>query len=344
MYGDVTIFDASASFLSLPVFVEAEKAQTEKVQTEKTLGAAEKCRAQSADRTIKAVAHSCGAIHKHNKLRNIQMTSNTENIASTSDSQTARSGGAERENAAAGSGRLARMSQADRSGEGMLDRQRALIGDDATERLRGARVLLFGVGGVGGYVLEALVRAGVGAVGVVDFDVVSPSNLNRQIIATASTVGRRKTELAAERARSINPELEVTEYDVFATAENIPELVRGYAPSFVIDAIDCTASKIAIIAAAKELGVPVISSMGTGNKLDPTRFRIGDISETRVCPLAKVVRIELRRRGITDVPVLWSDEDPVIRSRTPASVSFVPSVAGLLIAGYCIRRLAGLKR
>ena len=104
------------------------------------------------------------------------------------------------------------------------------------------------------------------------------------------------------------------------------------------------ASKIAIIAAAKELGVPVISSMGTGNKLDPTRFRIGDISETRVCPLAKVVRIELRRRGITDVPVLWSDEDPVIRSRTPASVSFVPSVAGLLIAGYCIRRLAGLKR
>ena len=271
------------------------------------------------------------------------MTSNTENIASTSDSQTARSGGAERENAVAGSGRLARMSQVDRSGEGMLDRQRTLIGDDATERLRGARVLLFGVGGVGGYVLEALVRAGVGAVGVVDFDVVSPSNLNRQIIATASTVGRRKTELAAERARSINPELEVTEYDVFATDENIPELVRGYAPSFVIDAIDCTASKIGIIAAAKELGVPVISSMGTGNKLDPTRFRIGDISETRVCPLAKVMRIELRRRGITDVPVLWSDEDPVIRSRTPASVSFVPSVAGLLIAGYCIRRLAGLE-
>ena len=281
------------------------------------------------------------------------MTSNTENIASTADShntagavdpQTVRSNGAERENAAAGSGRFDGMGQTDRSDEGMLDRQRALIGDEATERLRGARVLLFGVGGVGGYVLEALVRAGVGAVGVVDFDVVSPSNLNRQIIATAATVGRKKTALAAERARSINPELDVTEYEMFATAENIPALVRGYAPDFVIDAIDCTASKLSVIATAKELGIPVISCMGTGNKLDPTRFRISDISETRVCPLAKVVRIELRHRGITDVPVLWSDEDPIVRRRTPASVSFVPSVAGLLIAGYCIRRLAGLDR
>lgn len=145
-------------------------------------------------------------------------------------------------------------------------------------------MLLFGVGGVGGYVLEALVRAGVGAVGVVDFDVVSPSNLNRQIIATAATVGRKKTALAAERARSINPELDVTEYEMFATAENIPALVRGYAPDFVIDAIDCTASKLSVIATAKELGIPVISCMGTGNKLDPTRFRISDISETRVCP------------------------------------------------------------
>ena len=260
------------------------------------------------------------------------MTSNTENIASTADSQntagavdpqTVRSNGAERENAAAGSGRFDGMGQTDRSDEGMLDRQRALIGDEATERLRGARVLLFGVGGVGGYVLEALVRAGVGAVGVVDFDVVSPSNLNRQIIATAATVGRKKTALAAERARSINPELDVTEYEMFATAENIPALVRGY---------------------AREEGIPILSSMGTGNKLDPTRFRISDISETRVCPLAKVVRIELRHRGITDVPVLWSDEDPIVRRRTPASVSFVPSVAGLLIAGYCIRRLAGLDR
>ena len=170
------------------------------------------------------------------------------------------------------------------------------------------------------------------------------NGLIRQIIATAATVGRKKTALAAERARSINPELDVTEYEMFATAENIPALVRGYAPDFVIDAIDCTASKLSVIATAKELGIPVISCMGTGNKLDPTRFRISDISETRVCPLAKVVRIELRHRGITDVPVLWSDEDPIVRRRTPASVSFVPSVAGLLIAGYCIRRLAGLDR
>lgn len=230
-----------------------------------------------------------------------------------------------------------------RRGEDMLDRQRALIGDAATERLRGSKVLLFGVGGVGGYVLEALVRAGIGELGVVDFDVVSPSNLNRQIIATADSVGRRKTELAAARARSINPFVGVTQFDCFAGAENIPEIVAGYSPDFVVDAIDSTASKIAIIQAAKALGIPVISSMGTGNKLDPSRFRISDISGTRVCPLAKAVRIELRKRGITDVPVLWSDEEPVVRRRTPASISFVPSVAGLLIGGYCIRRLAGLE-
>ena len=224
------------------------------------------------------------------------------------------------------------------------DRTRLLLGESATARLAAARVFIAGVGGVGGYAAEMLARSGVGHLTLVDTDCVSVTNLNRQIIATAATVGRKKTALAAERARSINPELDVTEYEMFATAENIPALVRGYAPDFVIDAIDCTASKLSVIATAKELGIPVISCMGTGNKLDPTRFRISDISETRVCPLAKVVRIELRHRGITDVPVLWSDEDPIVRRRTPASVSFVPSVAGLLIAGYCIRRLAGLDR
>lgn len=223
-----------------------------------------------------------------------------------------------------------------------LSRERTLIGDAAVERLKNSRVLLFGVGGVGGYVLESLVRSGVGAIGIVDFDTVSCSNINRQIIADTSTVGRKKTETAAERAKKINPCVEITVFDMFADSGTVPEIISSFSPDFIADAIDKVTSKLCIIETAKKRGISVISCMGTGNKLDPSRFRICDISKTSMCPLAKVMRTELRRRGIGGVDVLFSDETPVVTSRVPASISFVPATAGLLIAGYIIKRLADL--
>lgn len=221
-----------------------------------------------------------------------------------------------------------------------LSRERTLIGDEAVERLKSSRVLLFGVGGVGGYVLEALVRAGIGAIGIVDFDTVSYSNINRQIIADTATVGQKKTEAAAQRAAKINPHIEIAVYDMFADSETIPEIISSFSPDYIADAIDKVMSKICIIETAKKHGIPVISCMGTGNKLDPSRFRICDISETSMCPLAKVMRTELRKRGISDVDVLFSDEPPAISSRVPASISYVPACAGLLIAGHIIKKLA----
>lgn len=224
-----------------------------------------------------------------------------------------------------------------------LSREGSLIGAEAVGRLCGARVLLFGCGGVGGYTAEALIRAGVGSLYAVDFDVVSESNLNRQIIATVDVIGCKKVELLRRRALSINPDIVFNALDTFVDAENADSIIAAASPDFICDAVDNVTAKLAIISSAKARSIPVISSMGTGNKLDPSRFRITDISKTQVCPLARVMRRELKARNIEGVDVLWSDEPPVSSgSRVPASVSFVPSCAGLMIGGYIIKRLAGV--
>lgn len=224
------------------------------------------------------------------------------------------------------------------------ERTALLIGEEGVERLAKAKVLVFGAGGVGGFVCEALARGGIGALSIVDNDVISESNINRQIIASYDTVGMEKTKVMEQRILSINPQCRVETFGCFylpGTAEAAQFDFTAY--DYVVDAIDTTAAKIDIICRCKEAGVPVISSMGTGNKLDPSRFEITDISKTSVCPLAKVVRKELRDRGIKGVKVLYSKEEPVkTGSRTPGSISYVPPVAGLLIAGEVIRDL--LKR
>ncbi len=223
-------------------------------------------------------------------------------------------------------------------------REAALIGEERVERLKACSVLIFGVGGVGGYAAEACCRAGIGRITVVDHDTVALSNLNRQLIADTETVGRKKAELAVERIRRINPECRAAAKDVFADASNIASLIAEAEPDYIIDAIDTVTAKLAIIRQAKESSVPVISSMGTGNKLRPEQFHIADISKTSVCPLARVMRKKLRDMHISGVTVLYSDEEPVrTGSRTPASISYVPAVGGLLIAGYVIRSLIGME-
>ena len=234
-----------------------------------------------------------------------------------------------------------------------LHRERMLLGDEAVEKIKEKTVLLFGVGGVGSFSLEAIVRAGIGGIILVDNDAVSLTNINRQLIADTLTVGRLKTEVAAERARAINPDIKVTRYDIFADGNNIPAIIDETHPDYIIDAIDTVTSKLAIISAANERDIPVISSMGTGSKLDPTRFRIADITKTHTCPLAKVMRLKLREMGIAHCDVLFSDELPIKASAAselegqttrhiPGSVSFVPSAAGLIIGGYVIRKLSGI--
>lgn len=220
-----------------------------------------------------------------------------------------------------------------------FQRTRRLIGDDAMAKLAAARVLVFGVGGVGGYVCEALARAGVGRIDIVDKDVVDITNINRQIIATHQTVGQPKVEVCRDRMLSINPELVVEARQCFYLPEKAEEFdFADY--DYIVDAVDNVTAKIDIICRAKEAGTSVISSMGTGNKLDPTAFRVTDIEKTKVCPLAKVVRKELRQRGVKGVKVLYSEEEPVNTGmRTPASISFVPSAAGLIIAGEVIKDL-----
>lgn len=219
-----------------------------------------------------------------------------------------------------------------------LDRTEMLIGSEAVSRLADAKVLVFGVGGVGGHVCEALVRAGIGEIHIVDGDTVAESNINRQIIATRDNIGQPKVEAMAERIRSINPECRVKGFQMFFLPGETSDIMDFSGYDYVVDAVDTVAAKLEIIEKAKAAGVPVISSMGTGNKLDPTLFRIADISKTSVCPLAKVIRKELRNRGIRDVKVLFSTEEPVRTGvRTPASISFVPSVAGLIIGGEVIK-------
>lgn len=222
-----------------------------------------------------------------------------------------------------------------------FQRTRRLIGDDAMEALFAAKVLVFGVGGVGGYVCEALARAGVGKVDIVDKDVVDVTNINRQIIATHETVGQPKTEVCKRRMLAINPNIDIEAKQCFYLPEKASEFDFS-AYDYIVDAVDNVTAKIDIICRAKEAEVAVISSMGTGNKMNPTAFKIADIEKTKVCPLAKVVRKELRQRGIRGVKVLYSEEEPKNTGmRTPASISFVPSVAGLVIAGEVIKDLIG---
>jgi tRNA A37 threonylcarbamoyladenosine dehydratase len=217
-------------------------------------------------------------------------------------------------------------------------RTEMMLGSDALDKLRSAHVAVFGVGGVGGFTVEALCRAGVGKISLIDSDRVAVSNINRQIIATHSTVGMYKTEAMRERIRDINPECEVVIYNQFYSEET-PVSLDGI--DYVADCIDSVRSKLYLISEATKSGVKVISSMGAGNKLDPTRFAVADISKTHTDPLAKVIRTELRKRGINHLKVVFSDEPPINPSgeRTPGSVSFVPSVVGLIIAGEIIKDL-----
>lgn len=225
-----------------------------------------------------------------------------------------------------------------------FSRTALLLGEDAAKKLSKASVILFGVGGVGGYVAEALARAGIGEITLVDGDVVARSNINRQIIALQSTIGRAKTEVAAERIAAIDPSIVVHAKQTFVLPENIGEFdFSRY--DYVIDAVDTVSAKLAIVCAAKAAGVPAISAMSAGNKLDPTLFRVADISKTAVCPLARVMRRELKARGVTHLKTVYSEEEPAVKSKegktSIGSVSFVPSVMGLIIAGEAIKDLIG---
>lgn len=227
------------------------------------------------------------------------------------------------------------------------ERERMLIGDDALDQLRRSRIALFGVGGVGAAAAEALARAGVGQIDIIDNDTVSITNINRQLCALSSTVGRDKVDVVAERIRDIDPNINVNAIKMFFMPDTEFDL-SGY--DYVIDAIDTVAAKVEIAVRASLAGVPLISCMGTGNKLDPTALTVTDLSKTSVCPLARVMRRELRQRGITHMKVVYSTEEPKItiitdtEKRTPSSISFVPPVAGFIAAGEAIRDILGIKR
>ena len=230
--------------------------------------------------------------------------------------------------------------------ENMYTRTEWMLGLDAVEKLKNSSVLVFGLGGVGSYTAEALARAGIGKITIVDCDEVSITNINRQIPALHSTVGKRKTDVMKERMQDISPEAIITAIDVFVGPDTI-EMFNFADYDFVVDAVDNVTAKLLIINKCYSVDTPVISCMGTGNKLDPSRFRISDISKTNTCPLARVVRRELKKSGISKCLVLWSDEEPVKNEtgeRLPGSVSFVPAVAGLRIAGEVILRLGDIKR
>lgn len=224
----------------------------------------------------------------------------------------------------------------------IFSRTALLLGEDAISRLNGAKVAIFGLGGVGGQVAETLARAGVGTFILIDHDTISKSNINRQVIALNSTVGRPKTTVMKERILDINPTATVVEKRLFFLPDE-PDAVITADLSCVADCIDTVSGKLEIVTRAVSCNVPVISALGTGNKLDPSRLRIGDLAETRICPLARVLRRELKKRGILHLPVVWSDEEP--RPSTlfengkniPGSISFVPPVAGLLMAAEIVR-------
>lgn len=220
-----------------------------------------------------------------------------------------------------------------------FSRTELLIGAENMERLRRARVAVFGVGGVGGYAVEALARSGVGTLDLIDADTVSRSNINRQIIATEKTVGLGKASVAKARALEINPEIKVNVHEIFYLPETAAQFDFALY-DYVVDAIDTVTGKIALVMQAKEAGVPVISSMGAGNKLDAAAFQVADIYKTSVCPLAKVMRRELKKRGVRSLKVVYSKEEPVkTGSRLPGSIAFVPPVAGLILAGEVVKDL-----
>ena len=226
----------------------------------------------------------------------------------------------------------------------LFSREELLLGSNAVKKLNNSAVILFGVGGVGSYAAEALARAGVGKIALVDSDTVNKSNINRQLLALHSTLGRYKVDVMKERILDINPDAEVCAYNQFYLESNCDFIDFGDY-DFIIDAIDTVSAKLHIICRAEQLGVPVISCMGTGNRLDPTKFGITDIFKTEGCPLARVMRTELRKRGIKKLPVVFSAEEAKRHSsvskddRTIGSISFVPSCAGLIAAGYVIRKL-----
>lgn len=249
-----------------------------------------------------------------------------------------------------------------------FSRSTILFGEEAIERLKNSRVAVFGVGGVGGYTVEALVRSGVGAIDVIDDDKICLTNLNRQIFALRSTVGRDKVDVAEERIHAINPNCKVYKHKTFFLPENETEFdFTRY--DYVVDTIDTVTGKIALVMKAQEAGTPIISCMGAGNKTDPTAFRVADIYETSVCPLAKVMRRELRKRGVEHLKVVYSTEKALtprddmdisckyncicppgtkrkctIRRAVPGSTSWVPSVAGLIIGGEVVKDLMGYRQ
>lgn len=233
-----------------------------------------------------------------------------------------------------------------------FSRTELLLGKQAMEKLKNARVAVFGLGGVGGYVAEALARSGVGQLELIDHDDISLTNLNRQILATQDTLGMPKAEAAAQRAKAINPHIQAAVRQVFYTPETAHQFdFTRY--DYVVDAIDTVTGKLMLIKAAKEANTPIISSMGTGNKLDAGAFRVADIYDTSVCPLARIMRKECRKRGIDSLKVVYSEEEPLSptlsegereempegRRALPGSVAFVPAVAGLIIAGEVIKDL-----
>lgn len=234
-----------------------------------------------------------------------------------------------------------------------LARTEMLLGSEAMERLRTARIAVFGVGGVGGYIAEALARSGVGEIDLIDSDKVAESNINRQIIALSGTVGQYKVDVMRDRIKEINPEIKVNVFPCFFLPENKEQFdFNSY--SYIADAVDTVTAKIELVMQAKEHQVPIISSMGAGNKLNPAAFEVADIYKTSVCPLAKVMRRELKKRGVERLKVVYSKEEPLkplleeaapdgsSRRSIPGSIAFVPSVAGLLMAGEIVKDIAGV--
>ena len=231
-------------------------------------------------------------------------------------------------------------------------RTELLVGEEGINKLHNSKVIVFGIGGVGSFVVEALTRAGVGNLILVDNDTICISNLNRQIHATQATVGMIKVEAMKERVISINPKCNVEAKQVFITADNISEIIPSDI-DYVVDAIDTVTSKLALAEYCYKNNINIISSMGTGNKMDPTQFRVSDVFKTKVCPLAKVMRHELRKRGVKKLKVVYSEEMPMTpdkgravpsaKRQTPGSISFVPPVAGMIIGGEVIKDLTGIK-
>lgn len=238
--------------------------------------------------------------------------------------------------------------------EHSLTRTELLIGNDGLNKLRKSKVIVFGVGGVGGFAVEALARAGVGEITVVDNDTISLTNLNRQIIATYDTIGKAKVEIIKERIQSINKECIVITNQIFVSNDNIEEIIPKDI-DYVVDAIDTVSAKLGLAEYCYKNNIKIMSSMGTGNKLDPTQFKVSDVFKTKVCPLAKVMRCELRKRGVDRLKVVYSEEMPLkpkseyssevkgtAKRPVPGSMPFVPPVAGMIIAGEVIKDILGI--